>query len=66
MRGEEFQKLKWFEFAGQMVAKCLNECACGPDRQQFIKARFTRSFLAQILGLGVSWKVLLINFNTFN
>lgn len=57
MRSEEFQKLKWFEFAGQMVGKCLNECACGADRQQFIKARFTRSFLAQILGLGVSWKV---------
>eukprot|EP00111_Clytia_hemisphaerica_P022609 TCONS_00066498-protein len=55
-RTENYQKLKLYEFAGQMVGKCLVECACGRSRQQYVKARFTRSFLAQILGLRVSWK----------
>lgn len=51
-----YKKLKFFELAGMLVGKCLIECACDQIRQQYVKARFTRSFLSQILGLGVSWR----------
>ncbi|XP_057317019.1 apoptosis-resistant E3 ubiquitin protein ligase 1-like isoform X2 [Hydractinia symbiolongicarpus] len=55
-RKEKYQKIKFFELAGQIVGKCLVECSCGQVRQQYVKARFTRSFLSQLLGLGVSWR----------
>jgi len=55
-RCDEFQKLRLYELAGTLMAKCLIECSCDAKRQQYIKAKFTRSFLSQILGLGVNWK----------
>lgn len=55
-RKEKYQKIKFFELAGQIVGKCLVECSCGQVRQQYVKARFTRSFLSQLLGLGVTWR----------
>ena len=48
-------KLEHYEFAGRVVGKCLYESALG--NPLFVKARFTRSFLAQIIGLRVTWKV---------
>ena len=47
--------LKYYEFAGRLVGKCLYECACG--NPLLVKARFTRSFLAQIIGLRINYKV---------
>lgn len=49
-------KLKHFEFAGKIVGKCVYECALGGSNRQMIRARFTRSFLAQLIGLGVHYK----------
>ena len=48
-------KLKHFEFAGRVVGKCLYESAVG--NPMLVKARFTRSFLAQIIGLRINYKV---------
>lgn len=47
--------LHYFEFAGQVVGKCIFESAMG--NSMLVKAHFTRSFLAQIIGLRVTWKV---------
>ncbi|KAK3702762.1 hypothetical protein RRG08_042746 [Elysia crispata] len=47
-------KLKMYEFAGKIVGKCLFESSVG--RTQLVKARFTRSFLAQLIGLRVTYK----------
>ena len=55
-REGRYKKLKYFELAGLLAGKCLVECSVSRARQQYIKARFTRSFLSQILGLGVSWR----------
>eukprot|EP00118_Oscarella_pearsei_P000174 m.4369 g.4369 ORF g.4369 m.4369 type:complete len:1002 (+) comp10615_c0_seq2:6-3011(+) len=46
-------KTKCFEFAGRLVGKCLYETAMGNPR--YVKARFSRSFLAQIVGLRVTY-----------
>lgn len=48
-------KLKHFEFAGRVVGKCLYESALG--NHLMVKARFSRSFLAQIIGLRINHKV---------
>jgi len=50
-------KLKHFEFAGKMVGKCLFESALGGSYRQLVRARFSRSFLAQLIGLRVHYKV---------
>jgi hypothetical protein len=50
-------KLKHYEFAGRIVGKCLYESALGGSYRQLVRARFTRSFLAQIIGLRVHYKV---------
>lgn len=50
-------KVKYYEFAGRIVGKCLYESAQCLTRRQNVKARFTRSFLAQLLGLRVHYKV---------
>ncbi|KAF6210426.1 hypothetical protein GE061_013532 [Apolygus lucorum] len=49
-------KLKYFEFAGRVVGKCLYESALGGGYRQLVRARFTRSFLAQLIGLRVHYK----------
>ncbi|CAH3147870.1 unnamed protein product [Porites lobata] len=49
-------KLKFDEFAGHNVGKCLYEPALGSGRRLNVKARFTRSFLAQRLGLRVCYR----------
>ncbi|XP_067009797.2 apoptosis-resistant E3 ubiquitin protein ligase 1 [Anabrus simplex] len=49
-------KLKHYEFAGRVVGKCLYESALGGSYRQLVRARFTRSFLAQIIGLRVHYK----------
>ncbi|XP_052769261.1 apoptosis-resistant E3 ubiquitin protein ligase 1-like isoform X1 [Mya arenaria] len=52
--------LKMFEFAGKIVGKCLYESARGSSHRlsyrQLVKARFSRSFLAQLIGLRVHYK----------
>lgn len=53
-------KLKFYEFAGRIVGKCLYESALGSSRRLNVKARFSRSFLAQLLGLRVCYKVRLL------
>lgn len=50
-------KLKHYEFAGRIVGKCLYESALGGSYRQLVRARFTRSFLAQIIGLRVHYRV---------
>ncbi|XP_038044972.1 apoptosis-resistant E3 ubiquitin protein ligase 1-like isoform X1 [Patiria miniata] len=49
-------KAKFYEFAGKMVGKCLYESSLGSATRQLVKARFSRSFLAQLIGLRVSHK----------
>lgn len=49
-------KLKHYEFAGRIVGKCLYESALGSSYRQLVKARFSRSFLAQLIGLRVHYK----------
>ncbi|XP_076173737.1 apoptosis-resistant E3 ubiquitin protein ligase 1 isoform X5 [Ptiloglossa arizonensis] len=49
-------KLKHYVFAGRIVGKCLYESALGGSYRQLVRARFTRSFLAQIIGLRVHYK----------
>ncbi|XP_059144171.1 apoptosis-resistant E3 ubiquitin protein ligase 1-like [Physella acuta] len=48
------KKVKLYEFAGKIVGKCLIESAA--KRTQLVKAKFTRSFLAQLIGLRVTYK----------
>ncbi|EDV29915.1 uncharacterized protein TRIADDRAFT_18936 [Trichoplax adhaerens] len=55
-RPPEFAKIKYFEFAGKIVGKCLLESAITRDSNCYIRACFARSFLAQILGLRVHYK----------
>lgn len=50
-------RLKMYEFAGRVVGKCLYESALGGAYKQLVRARFTRSFLAQIIGLRMNYKV---------
>ncbi|XP_045619348.1 apoptosis-resistant E3 ubiquitin protein ligase 1 isoform X1 [Procambarus clarkii] len=49
-------KLKHYEFAGRVVGKCLYESALGSGYRQTVRARFSRSFLAQLIGLRVHYK----------
>lgn len=49
-------KLKHYEFAGKLVGKCLYESSLGVGYRQLVKARFTRSFLAQLIGLRVHYR----------
>ncbi|XP_057715347.1 apoptosis-resistant E3 ubiquitin protein ligase 1 isoform X2 [Corythoichthys intestinalis] len=49
-------RLKIYEFAGRVVGKCLYESALGGAYKQLVRARFTRSFLAQIIGLRMNYK----------
>lgn len=52
-------RLKLYEFAGRLVGKCLYESSLGGAYKQLVRARFTRSFLAQIIGLRMHYKVKL-------
>ncbi|CAB4039267.1 apoptosis-resistant E3 ubiquitin ligase 1-like isoform X1, partial [Paramuricea clavata] len=49
-------KLKYYEFAGRIVGKCIFESSCSAIRRLNVKARFMRSFLAQLIGLRVNYK----------
>uniref|UniRef100_A0A4W5KBD6 Apoptosis-resistant E3 ubiquitin protein ligase 1 n=1 Tax=Hucho hucho TaxID=62062 RepID=A0A4W5KBD6_9TELE len=49
-------RLKMYEFAGRVVGKCLYESALGGAYKQLVRARFTRSFLAQLIGLRMNYK----------
>ncbi|XP_042714458.2 apoptosis-resistant E3 ubiquitin protein ligase 1 isoform X3 [Chrysemys picta bellii] len=49
-------RLKVYEFAGRLVGKCLYESSLGGAYKQLVRARFTRSFLAQIIGLRMHYK----------
>ncbi|RXN24409.1 apoptosis-resistant E3 ubiquitin ligase 1 [Labeo rohita] len=51
-------RVKMYEFAGRVVGKCLYESALGGAYKQLVRARFTRSFLAQIIGLRMNYKVV--------
>jgi hypothetical protein len=50
-------KVKHYEMAGRIVGKCLYESSLGSAYRQMVKAKFTRSFLAQLIGLRVNYKV---------
>ncbi len=52
-----YLKPKYYEFAGRIVGKCLYESALGGTYRQLVKAKFARSFLAQLIGLRVNYKV---------
>ena len=45
-----------YRFAGNLAAKCLYESSPGPGYRQLVTARFTRSFLAQLVGSRVNYK----------
>ncbi|KAM4690295.1 apoptosis-resistant E3 ubiquitin protein ligase 1 [Rhinophrynus dorsalis] len=49
-------RVKLYEFAGRVVGKCLFESSLGGGYEQLVRARFTRSFLAQIIGLRMNYK----------
>lgn len=55
-RRKQELKSKYYEFAGKVVGKCLYDSALGSAYRQLVKARFTRSFLAQLIGLQVNYK----------
>ncbi|XP_071962513.1 apoptosis-resistant E3 ubiquitin protein ligase 1-like [Antedon mediterranea] len=55
-RPQHLSKLKYYEFAGKIVGKCLYESSLGPSYTQLVRARFSRSFLAQLIGLRVTYK----------
>lgn len=50
-------KLKYFEFAGKILGKSVYESALDIHFGRFVTANFTRSFLAQLNGLHVNYKV---------
>ncbi|OCT68149.1 apoptosis-resistant E3 ubiquitin protein ligase 1 isoform X1 [Xenopus laevis] len=49
-------RVKLYEFAGRVMGKCLFESSLGGGCEQLVRARFTRSFLAQIIGLRMHYK----------
>ncbi|OWF42185.1 apoptosis-resistant E3 ubiquitin protein ligase 1-like [Mizuhopecten yessoensis] len=55
-RRKQELKLKYYEFAGKVVGKCLYDSALGSAYRQLVKARLSRSFLAQLIGLQVNYK----------
>lgn len=50
------QKLSMYEFAGKIVGKTLLDSAFGATCKCLVSARFTRSFLAQWIGLRVNYR----------
>lgn len=48
--------LEYYEFAGHIVGKCLFDSAI--ENPLFVKAHFSRSFLALLIGHRISWKVI--------
>ncbi|XP_021965341.1 apoptosis-resistant E3 ubiquitin protein ligase 1 [Folsomia candida] len=48
--------LKHYELAGKIVAKCLFETAMGGFYKQMVNARFSRSFLGQVIGFSPHYK----------
>ncbi|KAK3093591.1 hypothetical protein FSP39_017830 [Pinctada imbricata] len=55
LRSTEF-KLRYYEFAGKIVGKCLYDSARGSAYRQLVKAKLSRSFLAQLIGLQVNYR----------
>lgn len=53
-RPDEYSKVKYFEFAGKLVGKCLYDSSQGSANRLYIKATFSRSFLAQMIGLRIT------------
>ncbi|XP_021944995.1 apoptosis-resistant E3 ubiquitin protein ligase 1 isoform X2 [Folsomia candida] len=49
-------KAKHYEMAGKIIGKCLYESSLGSAYRQMVKAKLSRSFLAQLIGLRVSYK----------
>ena len=58
-----YWKLYHYHLAGNIVGKCMFETACGESYKQMVNGRFSRSFLAQIIGLQPSYRVKFINFS---
>ena len=50
--------LKMYESAGHLVGKCLYESSLEGAYKQLVQARFTHSFLAQIIVLCMCYKCL--------
>lgn len=55
-KGKNYDRV--WEFAGKVVGKCLFESAMGGPFKLHVKAKFTRSFLAQIVGLKPNYMVI--------
>ncbi|UXI16511.1 transcription factor [Sarcoptes scabiei] len=51
-----FSKLSNFEFAGKLVGKSLLDASFGTNHKCLINARFSRSFLAQWIGLRINYR----------
>ena len=51
--------LRYYKFAGCVVGKCLYDSAVA--HSLLVKARFARSFLAQMIGLKINYKVNKLN-----
>lgn len=49
-------KLSYFEFAGRLVGKSLLDASLGSNFKCLINARFSRSFLAQWIGLRINYR----------
>ena len=47
---------QYFEFAGKLVGKSLLDSALGSSCKFLVNARFSRSFLAQLIGLRVNYR----------
>jgi hypothetical protein len=48
--------LKHYDLAGKIVGKCLYESSQGGFYKQMVNARFSRSFLGQIIGFSTHYK----------
>lgn len=57
LRDQTKWTLKHYELAGKVVGKCLFETAMGGFYKQMVNARFTRSFLGQLIGFSPQYKV---------
>lgn len=49
-------RLYYYEFAGRIVGKSLLDTALGSSCKYLVNARFSRSFLAQLIGLRVNYR----------
>ncbi|ODN05808.1 Apoptosis-resistant E3 ubiquitin protein ligase 1 [Orchesella cincta] len=56
LRDQTKWSLKHYELAGKVVGKCLFETAMGGFYKQMVNGRFTRSFLAQLIGFTPQYK----------